>query len=57
MDVKPIKTKYDYEAALLTIESLMTATRNTPEGDRLKALVTLVERYERKHFPLDRPPA
>jgi HTH-type transcriptional regulator/antitoxin HigA len=55
MDIKPIRTKHDYEAALRTIESLMTATRNTPEGDRLEVLVTLVERYERKHFPLDLP--
>jgi len=55
MDIKPIKTKRDYEAALRAIESLMTAKRNTPEGDRLEVLVTLVEQYERKHFPLDLP--
>jgi HTH-type transcriptional regulator/antitoxin HigA len=55
MNIKPIKTKRDYEAALRTIESLMTATRNTPEGDRLEVLVTLIEQYERKHFPLDLP--
>jgi HTH-type transcriptional regulator/antitoxin HigA len=37
------------------IESLMTAKRNTPEGDRLDVLVTLVEAWERKHYPLDLP--
>ena len=33
----------------------MTARRNTPEGDRLDVLVTLVEAWERKHYPLDFP--
>lgn len=55
MDIKPIKTKRDYEAALAEIEGQMTAKRNTPEGDRLDVLVTLVEAYEARHFPLDLP--
>ena len=55
MDIKPIRTKRDYEAALAEIERLMTAKRNTPEGDRLDILVTLVEAYEARHFPLDLP--
>jgi HTH-type transcriptional regulator / antitoxin HigA len=55
MNIKPIKTKTDYRAALKTIESLMTARPNTPEGERLDVLVTLVEAYERKHFPMDLP--
>jgi HTH-type transcriptional regulator/antitoxin HigA len=55
MDIKPIRTKRDYEAALVEIERLMTAKRNTPEGDRLDILVTLVEAYEARHFPLDLP--
>ena len=53
MQIKPIRTTRDYEAALRTIETLMTAKRNTPEGDRLDVLVTLVQAYEAKHFPLD----
>lgn len=55
MDIKPIRTRRDYEAALSAIEQLMRARRNTPEGDRLDVLVTLVEAYEAKHFPLDLP--
>ena len=55
MDIKPIKTKRDYETALKMIEHLMTAKRNTPEGDRLDILATLVEAYEARHFPLDLP--
>lgn len=53
MDVKPVKTKRDYQAALKEIESLMSAEASTPEGDRLEALVTLVEAYERTHIPFD----
>jgi HTH-type transcriptional regulator / antitoxin HigA len=55
MNIKPIHTKRDYAAALKAIEPLMAAKRNTPEGDRLDVLVTLVEAYEAKHFPLDLP--
>jgi len=55
MDIKPIKTKADYRAALKEIETLMTAKANTPEGERLDVLVTLVEAYEKKQFPMDLP--
>lgn len=55
MDIKPIRNKRDYEAALKAIEALMRAKLNTPEGDRLDVLVTLVETYEAKHFPVDLP--
>lgn len=55
MNIKPIKTKADYRAALKEIESLMSAKANTPEGECLDVLVTLVEAYERKHYPLDLP--
>jgi HTH-type transcriptional regulator/antitoxin HigA len=47
MNIKPIRTKADYKAALKTIESLMSAKANTLEGDHLDGLVTLVEAYER----------
>jgi HTH-type transcriptional regulator / antitoxin HigA len=55
MNVKPIKTKRDYEATLKEIGRLMGARRDSPEGDRLDVLVTLVEAYEARHFPLDLP--
>lgn len=55
MDIKPIKTQRDYEAALRAVEPLMSAKRNTSEGDRLDVLVTLIEAYEARHFPLDLP--
>ena len=55
MDIKPIKTDTDYQAALEEIETLMTAGADTPEGEKLDVLTTLVEAYEAKHFPMDLP--
>jgi HTH-type transcriptional regulator/antitoxin HigA len=55
MDIKPIKTEEDYRATLHEVESLMRAAPDSPEGERLDVLVTLVEAYERQHFPLDLP--
>src|SRR5262245_106698 len=55
MDIRPIKTETDYEAALQEIERLMDAELDTPEGDRLDILVTLVEAYEAKHYPMAGP--
>ncbi len=55
MEIKPIKSARDYRGALKEIEGLMRAKRNTPQGDRLDVLVTLVEAWEIKHYPLDLP--
>ncbi|MCE7915270.1 MAG: transcriptional regulator [Nitrosomonas sp. PRO4] len=55
MNIKSIKTDADYRVVLKEVESLMTAKPNTPEGEKLDILVTLIEAYERNHFPLDLP--
>jgi HTH-type transcriptional regulator/antitoxin HigA len=55
MDIKPIKNSEDYRAALGEAETLMTAAPGSPEGERLDVIVTLIEAYERKHYPLDLP--
>jgi HTH-type transcriptional regulator/antitoxin HigA len=55
MNIQPIHNEADYHAALRTIETLMSAGAGSPEGDRLDVLVTLVEAYERNHFPMDLP--
>ena len=55
MEIRPIRTKADYRAALKEIEGLMSAGPNTPEGERLDILATLVEAYENKHYRLDLP--
>ncbi|WP_394426452.1 type II toxin-antitoxin system HigA family antitoxin [Vreelandella stevensii] len=55
MEIRPIKTEADYEATLKEIEGLMSAEADSPQGDRLDVLVTLVEAYEREHYPIDFP--
>lgn len=55
MDIKPIKTKKDHAQALKRIETLMSAKANTPQGDELDILVTLVEAYEAKHYAIAAP--
>lgn len=55
MDIRPIRTDADYRAALNDIENLMMAEPDTIEGEKLDILVTLVEAYEAKHFPMDLP--
>ena len=55
MKIKPIKTEQDYQVALKEIASLMAAEPDSPDGEKLDVMVTLVEDYEDKHFPLDLP--
>ena len=53
MEITPIRTDADHEAALRDIETLWGAGEGTPEGDRLDVLVTLVEAYEDRRWPLE----
>jgi HTH-type transcriptional regulator/antitoxin HigA len=55
MKIKPIRNENDHAEALSQIERLWGAGEGTPESDRLEILVTLVEAYERTHFPIDLP--
>ena len=57
MDIKPIRSKSDYRAMLKEVEGLMSARAGSAEGDRLDVLVTLIEAYEARHYPLDLPDA
>jgi HTH-type transcriptional regulator / antitoxin HigA len=54
-DVKPIRSKADYEKALLEVERLWGAKSGTREGDRLDVLATLIDAYEAEHYPMDPP--
>src|SRR5438034_9244998 len=54
-EVKPIRTKRDYEAALKEVERLWSAKAGTRDGDRLDVLATLIDFYEAEHFPMDPP--
>jgi len=54
-EVRPIRTKRDYEAALKEAERLWGAKTGTRDGDRLDVLATLIDAYESEHYPMDPP--
>lgn len=54
-EIKPVRTKRDYEGALKEVERLWGAKSGTPEGDRLDVLATLIDAYENEHYPMDPP--
>ena len=55
MIIKPIKSERDYQRALKDVEKLMDAKPNTPDGDALDVLATLVEKWEEEHYPIEAP--
>ncbi len=57
MDIRPIRTKADYKAALRAVAPFFEnePKPGTPDGDRFEILLTLIEAYEAKHFPIDLP--
>ena len=55
MEIKPIRSEANYQAALKEVEKLMESQPGTLDGDRLEVLVTLVEVYEAKHSPIPEP--
>ncbi|MBM3952005.1 MAG: transcriptional regulator [Rhodospirillales bacterium] len=55
MKIKPIRTKADYRAALKEAERLWNAEPGTSAGDRVEVLVTLIEAYEARHYPIPAP--
>src|SRR4051812_26438745 len=55
VEVSPIRTEQDHDAALAEIERLIAAKPGTPEGDRLDVLVTLVQAWEARHHAIEAP--
>jgi len=55
MDIRPIRTKRDYLAILRRIDALIDAQPGTSEGDELDVLAILVDAYEDRKFPIDKP--
>lgn len=50
-----ITMESDYNSALARIYKLMDVDPGAPEEDELELLVTLVEVYEKKVYPIDPP--
>ena len=55
MNIKPIKTEQDYQYSITIIEKLWGAKKNTPDGNELDLLATLIESYEMKHYSIAPP--
>ena len=57
MEIRPIHTDDDYQVALREVSAYFDnePEPGTPEGDRFEVLLTLVEAYEARHFPIDLP--
>ena len=54
-EIKPIRSKADYESALVDAERLWGAKSGTPQSDWLDVLATLIDDYESRHFPMEEP--
>jgi HTH-type transcriptional regulator / antitoxin HigA len=52
MELKPIRTKKEYQAALAEASRLWDAPLKSPEADQLDVLTMLIEDYERRHYPI-----
>ena len=55
MAIKPIRSESDYERALRRVEALWNSREGSAESDELDVLATLIEAYEREHYPIDLP--
>ncbi len=57
MEIRPIKTEEDFKAALREISAFFDnePVPGSAEGDRFEVLITLVEAYEAKHYPIELP--
>lgn len=55
MNTKPIRNNRDHEQALRRVEMLWDSPEGSPESDELGILATLINAYEREHYPVDWP--
>ncbi|CAM3967230.1 helix-turn-helix domain-containing protein [Vreelandella rituensis] len=55
MNIKPIRSDADLQAAFNRLEAIFQAEEGTPEADEMEILVTLIEAYEEKHYPISPP--
>jgi HTH-type transcriptional regulator/antitoxin HigA len=57
MNIRPIRNEQDYKAALKEVSLLFEnpPDPNTPEGEQFEVMLTLIESYESKHFPVELP--
>jgi HTH-type transcriptional regulator/antitoxin HigA len=55
MDIKPIKTKEDYQMSLKRLEVIFDAPVGTVESDEADILGLMIDEYEKRHYPIASP--
>ena len=55
MNIKPIKSEFDYQKALKRLEVIFDAQIDTPESDEADVLGLIIDEYEKKHYPIEAP--
>ena len=55
MNIKPIKTKKEYESALKRLDKIFDSNPGTKNGDELEVLSILIDKYEKENYPIDFP--
>jgi HTH-type transcriptional regulator/antitoxin HigA len=55
MNIKPIKSKLDYQNALKRLEVIFDAAIGTPESDEADILGLMIDEYEKKYYPIETP--
>lgn len=55
MNIKPIRSDEDLQGAFQRLEGIFQAEDGTPEADEMEILVTLIEAYENKNYPITPP--
>ena len=57
MEIKAIRTDAGYRDALREVSALidLNPDRDSPQGERLEVIGTLVQAYEAEHYPIDPP--
>jgi HTH-type transcriptional regulator/antitoxin HigA len=54
MNIKPIRNDEDLRDTFKRLETVFQAKEGTPEADEMEILVTLIEAYEQKHYPISK---
>jgi HTH-type transcriptional regulator/antitoxin HigA len=52
VNIKPIRNEDDLRAAFQRLEAIFQSEAGTPEADEMEVLVTLIEVYENRHYPI-----
>jgi len=53
MNIQAINTEQEYWHAMQRLEIIFDAELGSPEGDELEALGSMIDDFEKTHFPFD----